>query len=234
MPPKRLLAVSAAATLAAGAAQDDTQPRGLLDATPEDLRTANYVLSKAFERGAKDMDAYVLVTRLLLQHALDLADQSADRTLDYQRAALPISYNLAANTWPGWDAEAPPISDRNRRFGLEAARLDAELAAEAAPTVQRRVNGQWILGAHLIAAGAYDAAATAFETARDLAADAGLEPAATVAQGWIHVANTLNGRDETDALAAVEQRLAAQGGDGPFYAAQYATALQVFERATTD
>ena len=229
MPLRRPFATCAAAALATVAgAQDEPPVDGLLEATPSTLRAANFVLSRTFERGAKDMDAYVLLARLLLQHALGLAERSAGQALDYQRAALPISYNLAANTWPGWDAQGAPISDRNRRAGLEAARLDAQIAAQAAPTAQRRFNGQWILGAHLIASGAYEEAAAAFETGRTFAEANALTQSATMAQGWIHLANTLAGRDETDALAAVEATLIEQGANGAFFAGQYATAHAVF------
>ena len=102
------------------------------------------------------------------------------------------------------------------------------LSAEVAPTAQRRVNSQWILGAHLIAAGAYADAVAAFETSRTLAVDANLEQSATMAQGWIHLANTLAGTDETDALAVIEAKLIEEGGNGPFFAAQYAAAYAVF------
>ena len=232
MPPTRLLAVCAATTLATGAAaQNDPPAETLLDATPDSLRTANYVLSKTFERGAKDMDAYVLLARLLLQHALGLAEQNPDQAPDYRRAALPISYNLAANTWPGWEADAPPVSDHNRRLGLEAAYMDVKLTAETAPTDQRRANSLWILGAHLLAEGAYDIAVAIFEAGRADASAAGLEQSATMAQGWIHLANTLAGTDETAELDAIKAELIEQGDDGAFYAAQYATALEVFTAA---
>ena len=165
---------------------------GLLETTPESLRTANYVLSKTFDRGVKDMAAYTYLAKLLLQHTLSLANQNLDQALDYKRAALRLTYNLAANTWPGWGDEEHPvsISDHQRRLGLEAAKLDVKLAAEAAPTVQRRSNSYWILGAHLIADGQYAAAVAAFQTCRKLRAEAGNDQGAVMAQGWIHLANT--------------------------------------------
>ena len=218
------------------ATQDSPSPaaamseEALLETAPESLRAANYILSKTFDRGAKDMDAYTYLAKLLLQHTLNLAERHPAQTLDYKRAALPIAYNLAANTWPGWrvpDGQVT-VQDHHRRLGLEAARLDVRLAAEAAPTARRRFNSQWILGAHLIAAGSYAEAVAAFETGRTLAMEAGLGQSATVAQGWIHLANTLAGTDEMGALALIEAELIEQGGDGPFFAAQYATAYAVF------
>ena len=230
---KSLLAGTLICLATPAATQDSRAPanamsqEALLETAPEGLRAANYILSKTFERGAKDMDAYTYLAKLLLQHTLNLAERHPAEARDYKRAALPIAYNLAANTWPGW-GDDQVVRDHHRRLGLEAARLDVRLAAEAAPTPQRRVNSQWILGAHLIADGAYADAVAAFETGRALAMEANLEQSATVAQGWIHLANTLAGKDETEALAVIEARLVEQGGDGPFFAAQYATAFAVF------
>lgn len=229
---KSLLAGTLICLATPAAAQDSPaaamSEEALLETTPESLRAANYILSKTFDRGAKDMDAYIYLAKLLLQHALNLAERHPAEARDYKRAALPITYNLAANTWPGWGDGQVAVREHHRRLGLEAARLDVRLAADVAPTAQRRFNSQWILGAHLIADGAYADAVATFETGRTFAAEANLEQSATVAQGWIHLANTLAGKDETEALAVIEARLTEQGGDGRFFAAQYATAFAVF------
>ena len=223
--------------LALAAVAQDTQStadamrqEALLETTPESIRAANYILSKTFDRGVKDMDAYTYLAKLLLQHALNLAERHPAQAVDYKRAALPIAYNLAANTWPGWGTSdgSVPVEDHHRRLGLEAARVDVRLAAEVAPTARRRFNSHWILGAHLIADGAYGDAVAAFETGQAIAAEANLDLSVTVAQGWIHLANTLGGTDERDALALVEAKLIEQGGDGPFFARQYAAAYAAF------
>lgn len=234
MAPKSLVAGTLICLAIPAATQDSPSPatamseEALLETAPQSLRAANYILSKTFDRGAKDMDAYTYLAKLLLQHALNLAERHPARARDYKRAALPISYNLAANTWPGWGDGQVAVRDQHRRLGLEAARLDVRLAAEVAPTARRRVNSQWMLGAHLIADGAYADAVAAFEKGRALAVEADLELSASVAQGWIHLANTLAGTDETEALAAIEAKLIEQGGDGPFFAAQYAAAYAAF------
>lgn len=236
MAPKSLLAGTLICLAIPAATQGSPSPaaamseEALLETAPESLRAANYILSKTFDRGTKDMDAYTYLAKLLLQHALNLAERHPAEARDYQRAALPITYNLAANTWPGWGVPDGPaiIRDHHRRLGLEAARLDVRLAAEVAPAAQRRFNSQWILGAHLVAAGAYADAVAAFATGQALAVEADLEQSATVAQGWIHLANTLAGTDQTEALARIEAKLIEQGGDGPFYARQFAAAYAVF------
>lgn len=236
MKPKILLAGTLICLGVSATAQDTSSTadamgqEALLETAPESLRAANYILSKTFDRGVKDMDAYAYLAKLLLQHTLNLAERHPAQALDYKRAALPIAYNLAANTWPGWGTpDGPvPVRDHHRRLGLEAARLDATLATEVAATAERRFNSHWILGAHLIADGAYADAVAAFEAGRTLAAEADLGQSATMAQGWIHLANTLAGTDETAALALIEAKLIEQGGDGPFFARQYAAAYAVF------
>lgn len=236
MAPKSLLAGTLICLATAAATQDIPSPatamsdEALLETAPESLRTANYILSKTFDRGTEDMDAYTYLAKLLLQHALNLSERHPAQARDYKRAALPIAYNLAANTWPGWGAPDGEVvvRDHHRRLGLEAARLDVRLSAEVAPTAQRRFNSQWLLGAHLVADGAYADAVAAFEAGQALAIEANLEQSATVAQGWIHLANTLAGTDEREALAVIEAKLIEQGGDGPFYARQFAAAYAVF------
>ena len=72
-----------------------------LDATtPESLRLASYLLGRDIDR-KRNLDAYVYLAKLLLQHALALAERHPDQTSEYQAAAIPLAYNLAANTWPG-------------------------------------------------------------------------------------------------------------------------------------
>ena len=198
----------------------------LLETTPDGLRAANSILSTAFDQGAKDLDAYAHLAKLVLHHAMNLAEQNAAVAAEYKRAALPISYNLAANTWPGW-GEAT-ISQRHRKLGLEAAQLDVRLAAEVAPTTQRRFNSYWILGAHLLADRRYAEAVAAFETCRGFAVEADPEQWATMAQGWIHLTRTLAGTDESGALAATAAKLSAMGSEGAFLAAQYDTAYAEF------
>ena len=198
----------------------------LLETTPDSLRAANHILSTTFDQGAKDLDDYVNLAKLLLHHAVNLAAQNPAQANEYKRATLPIAYNLAANTWPGWGTAT--ISQEHRKLGLEAAQLDVRLAAEVAPTMQRRFNSYWILGAHLLADQRYADAVTAFETCRGFAVEADPELWATMAQGWIHLTRTLAGTNESDALAAAAATLSAMGSEGAFLAAQYATAAAEF------
>ncbi|MYB36689.1 MAG: hypothetical protein F4Y26_04705 [Gammaproteobacteria bacterium] len=199
----------------------------LLETSPESLAAARYLLEDSFDRGVRDIGRYTYFAKLLLQQTLHLAERDPARADAYRRVAIPMAYNLATNTWIGWGEGVGAVEEPHRRLGLEAARLNIALAKEAGLGPERRRNGHWILGAHLIAAGDFDAAAEEFAASRDLASEAGLDQAARMAQGWIHVAAILAGKDAAPRLDATKRALA--GGDnGEFFARQYDTALRVF------
>ena len=197
----------------------------LAETSPTSLGWTNYLLTKSFNRGMDDVDSYVYLLKLVIQHTLNLAE----RDPAYKAVAIPMTYNLAANTWIGWGPEeVGAVAESHRRLGLEAARKNVELAAEVGLPPERRRNGYWVLGAHLLAAGEYAEAAEQFATSSTLGKESGDDAAALMAQGWIHVANILGGADEEAELQAVQGALRGTGNDGVFYADQYATALDAF------
>ena len=199
----------------------------LLETSPESLAAARYLLEDSFDRGVRDIGRYTYFAKLLLQQALHLAERDSAQADAYRRVAIPMAYNLAANTWVGWGEGVGEVEEHHRRLGLEAARLNIALAREAGLGPERRRNGHWMHGAHLLAAGDFDAAAQEFAASRDLASEAGLEQAAHMAQGWIHVAAILAGKDEHAELAAIRRALM-EGEDGEFFVRQYVSALEVF------
>ncbi|MDE0692239.1 MAG: hypothetical protein OXI55_08360 [Gammaproteobacteria bacterium] len=205
----------------------------LLETSPESLAAARYLLEDSFDRGVRDIGRYTYFAKLLLQQALHLAEHDPAEAGAYRRVAIPMAYNLAANTWIGWGEGVGEVEEKHRRLGLEAARLNVALAKEADLGPERRRNGHWILGAHLIAAGDFDAAAEEFAVSRDLASEAGLGQAARMAQGWIHVAEILAGKDAAPMLDATKRALAGDD-NGETFARQYDTALRVFAERQTE
>ena len=201
----------------------------LLETSPGSLAAARFLLEDSFDRGVRDIGRYTYLAKLLLQHALQLAEHDPAQAEEYRRVAIPMAYNLATNTWIGWGEGVGKVEEHHRRLGLEAARLNIALAKEAGLGPARRRNGHWIHGAHLIAAGNLAAAAQEFAASRDLAWEAGLDQAARMAQGWIHITAILAGADEQADLDAVKASLAG-GKDGEFFTNQYDTALKVFAR----
>ena len=209
--------------------------------SPASLRMANGMLSKAFNRGVDDIDSYALLSKLIIQHALNLADRHPTDAADYRRAALPMTYNLAANTWPGWGpGEVGALRESHRRLGLAAARLNVELAAEVNLPPARRRNGYWALGAQLLAAGDYAGATSAFATSRDFSDEAKIASGTLMAEGWIRLTEGLAAKDEAlrlerfEELERVRESLRKLDDDGAFYADQYGVALEVFQASAAE
>ena len=233
-PTGRLLEVLLAMVVTVSASASFVPPyrdEPLLEASADTIRWTGGMLDQALERGERDMDAYTQIARMLLQHALQSAERHPGDALEYRRAALRISYNLAANTWPGW-AGAPEIDERQRVIGLEAAKLAAHLSIEAAQNDERRFNHSWMLGAHLIAAGNHAEAITAFETCQRLVPPHDRERQA-MAQGWIHVANIVAGKNDREALTEVERQLSEMGESGAYWSAQFAPAIAAFTKGAS-
>ena len=217
-------------TVAPLVAQMKAEP--LAQTSPAGLRMASAMLGKRLNRGIDDLDGYVYLQKLLIQHSLGLAEKHPAQAAEYKSAAIPMAYNLAANTWIGWGpGEVGAVDENHQRLGMEAARLNIELAAEVGLGPERRRNGYWILGAHQLAAGDHDAAAQSFHTSAELANESADAAATTMAEGWVHVAHILAGADETRELEAVEAKLRTLGEDGAFYADQYAVALDALKSA---
>ena len=205
----------------------------LEETSPGSLRMAGGMLGKGFNRGVDDLDGYAYLQKLLIQHALGLAERNPDQATEYKSAAIPMAYNLAAHTWIGWGAgQVGAVEAHHRRLGLEAARLNIKLAAEVGLGPERRRNGYWMLGAQQLAAGDYDAAAQSFRASAALGAESDDEAATSMAQGWVHVARILAGQDESGDLDAVTAKLRTLGEDGVFYAGQYAVALDALRSAS--
>ncbi len=202
----------------------------LLETSPSSVGVANFVLTTTFDRGVEDIGGYTLMMKVLIQHALNLATDHPEHAAEYKSQLLPITYNLATNTWPGWgEGEvSPDINERHQAIGMEAAHLNVKVAEELNAPPQRRKNGYWALGIHQIAAGNYTEATQTLARSRDLADEAGIEDAKLMAQGWIHFANILAGQDESSSLDEVEKKLRSMGADGEYYANQYDVAMQVF------
>ena len=232
----------AAGLLAAGAAMADATPSDKfqpvveamlaepLDVTsPASLRMASYLLAQRFERGVGDAErlaGYVYLLKLLTQHALLQAERHPEAAEEYRRSAVVMTYNLAADTWPGWGpGQAAAVTEAHRRLGLAAARQNVALAADLGLPPERRRNGYWILGAQLLANGDNAAATAAFAQSRDLAAEAESDSGRLMAQGWIHMAAILAGDDAQGELEAVTAKLREMGDEGAFYAGQYEAAL---------
>ena len=146
---------------------------------------------------------------------------------DDRRSIVPMTYNLAADTWIGWE-DAEEVAESDRTIGLEAARLNIELAEALGFGPERRKNGYWILGAHLLEAGDYEQAESAFTTSHEFTCQTDDEAAQVMTKGWIIASKLLRQEAAAETLEEIEHKLKTLGEDGVFYAAQYRPALEKF------
>lgn len=157
-----------------------------------------------------------------IRSMLETAESPEDK-----RAIVPMAYNLAADTWQGWD-DIDHVPESDRKIGEEAARINIALAAELEFGPERRKNGYWVLGAHLIQSGDLAGAMEAFTASLGFANEASDEAAAKMTEGWLLVCRILGGENLTSELAEVEGQLQSMGEGGTFYASQFGPALEAF------
>jgi len=197
--------------------------------TPDELRAAGFLAAKTFDREKKELDAYILMARTVFDAALALAEKFPEQSDGYRTVALNTSFNIAAACWPGWEDAHPNISAEQRALALAMCRFNVATGESLDKPPDRRSNGNWILGAHLLAGGEYDEARESFRAAAAFGEQAGSKDSALMNRGWMLVCDILSGdgtkRDELTALTAELESL---GEDGKFYAGQYEPALKVF------
>jgi hypothetical protein len=133
-----------------------------------------------------------------------------------------IAYDLASFTWPGWDEPGIRLTPADMAKGLEAARLDLELAIALERPDEKVSIAHWIVGAHLLAAGSKDEAVAAFGEAAAAAVRAGDPAQELLARGYAAIA-----RADDAALATVKDGFAGIEDEAE-YVAQLEVARRVF------
>jgi hypothetical protein len=205
-------------------AKEDPLAGSLLDVSPSGIRSAAHALRRSHDlNDPEHLYSYVHSSRMLIQYALVQAEGDPNGD-EYRKSIIPVTYNLAADTWTGWE-DANSAAEDHRALGFEAAKLNVELRESLGQAGTKLGIGYWILGAHLITDNRFSEALVSFSKCRDLADEDGNEVSAAMAQGWIHVANILSGKDESRELGATKERLTELGKDGRFYASQFDPAI---------
>jgi hypothetical protein len=170
----------------------------------------------------------------LAQNAVDAIEQAigpdranpSEAQVKALQAVKRITYNCAADAWPGWEPNTP--------------RTDAELAAARQLAQQSRAvvqalnldetqqgNAIWLIGALDLAAGRREAALAAFRAAVDLFAAAKSEVMTLMAQGYVAIA----AGDDPALDTALAELAASADADASFMKDQLVTARQVFPPA---
>lgn len=89
--------------------------------------------------------------------------------------AKSIAYDLASFTWPGWDEPDIALSAANRLIGLQAAKINLQLAIDLDKDPMRQSRAYWLLGAQQMAAKKLEKAEQSFALGAGLAVEAGEE-----------------------------------------------------------
>jgi hypothetical protein len=186
----------------------------------------------------RDLPAFVLVSRQGIEYLLIKATE-ADRTdpsaaNELRGAAKTLAYNLAANTWPGWNEAGIRIRPEDLEAGMEAARLNLRLALELQRGAEPLFNAYWIIGALELAQGRHNEAIASYEQARKLANQESLRGYALLAGGSIAIAKIAGKVDvaagEREFVQAKTALTTGNLSDGKFLADQLDVAYQVFVR----
>lgn len=195
----------------------------------DELRAAAISASKVYRNEMKDIPAYVLMARTLFHAAQGLAAQYPEQAVGYTNISVFTSFNIAAACWPGWEDASPDVTDEMLALSLEMCHYCVETAAALDMPPGRRSNGQWILGAHLLANGDYEGARASFTKGMEFSDQAGSADGKLMAQGWTLVCDILSGdTDKREELDHLSTELAAMGEDGEFYASQFEPAIKAF------
>jgi hypothetical protein len=160
-----------------------------------------------------------------------VAGQDALAANELLGAAKTIAYNIAANTWPGWDDAGTALDATGLAIGLDAARINLRLARELARPSGKMSQAHWLLGAQLLAAHDLESAKRSFSDAAAAAEAGKAADERELANGCLAMAAMLQGGPRDEFQKAVDAFRARGDDDGKFYAQQLETALKVFSTA---
>jgi tetratricopeptide (TPR) repeat protein len=182
----------------------------------------------------KKVREMIFIGRAGIQYCLTKSQelsQANKKKADWFRTNAQImSFNLAANTWPGWGDEGISLSKEDQEFGLEMAFLDLRLATELNYPAPKISNSYWIIGAQSMALKKYEEAFAAFEEARKKALEAGDEDQLWMIKGYTAITEIMakkeNGQTHFD--EAVKFLKTSTGEDAQFFAQQLESVLKQF------
>jgi len=196
------------------------------------LRAADYQALRDLRRvlvvEAKTLGPYLPAARLFLKEALLQAEAIGAQDPDAARALLSfargVSYNIGADTWPGW-ADGTEIDAAAQSLGAAAAALCLELSERLHEEADRRANAHWLIGAHALAEGDLSAAKAAFERFSALASQTENQ---LLGAGYLALVNLVGGEPEARArLRAIRSRMAEISSE-PWLVRQLTSAENVF------
>lgn len=207
--------------------------------TPQEVMTLYGDITQWLYGEQKDVAGMIALSRAGIQYGLTEAERCAadqpDVASSLRGTAKALAFNLASNTWPGWNDEGITLTASDRRIGLDAARLNLRLAVELKRDHLPLCNAHWVIGAHHLADGRYDDARAAFNTAAEharLAMNAEFE---AMCNGYGAMAAILQEPDDSSHRQTFDESVGAlrklDTDDSRFFADQLESVLRLFSSA---
>jgi hypothetical protein len=145
-----------------------------------------------------------------------------------QAAALKtlrkITYNCAADAYPGWELNMPPVKPEDLVSAAALARKSLRLVEELHEDAEKHGHAVWLIGALDLAQDRRQAAVESFRAAADFHAEAKAPALAALAEGYIGIAT-----GEAAAFDAAVLKIAAVGdADGQALIDQLTIARQIY------
>ena len=188
-------------------------------------------LAQTLYNKAKDVAASILMARAGMQYALAsaAAESDAEKAYALQSKAKGIAYNLAANTWPGWDDPGITIDPTTIAIGMDAARTNLRLGEELNKGPLPLSRAHWAIGAHHMAQGNMAAARDSFTTAVRYAQEADSRADVLLNQGYSIMTEIVEAPSAKEAQARFEAIKAevAPLEHGEFFVSQLNMGLRV-------
>lgn len=185
-------------------------------------------------RKADDKAALLAAAR----EAADEVERRIDGTCpdESQRNALMavqrLTYNAAADCWPGWSIPTGPSDPRMLMAARELAQRSSDIVDRLGVGRLRQGNGRWLCGAFDLALGRYEDASRAFAAAHEHYVAADAPSPALLMEGYLAIVQQISKGGTSGEGSALDQicaRIAASGfKEGAAWVAQLRTALAAF------
>lgn len=204
--------------------------------SPEDIAGRYFDLAQHLYNQDKDVARMIVAARAGIDYCLRTAQDHASKddklALALRGKAKAISYNLAANCWPGWRDPGITIGPVERAIGLDAAKLNFRLGTELKRPVEPIAHAHWLVGAQYLAAQQFEQAAREFRASAAKFKEAGKPTEEQMAETYELLTLRLQDAKNTarqKALQAAITALESLGNDdAKFFVAQIRTAEEVF------
>lgn len=205
---------------------DDMASAGILIEAQPDAISAAEVYSKVGRQLARrDIGKAVALLRMGVGYALRQSDHlKPDQpalALRLRELAKIMTYNLGADTWPGWSVDSV-IADADRRAGHEAALLSLALVECLNLDAKQQGTAHWLVGAHELAAGNTASASASFQEAARYFASGNHGDLVLLAQGYDSIAR------RTDLNSILAALATSASSDAAGFRVQLITAQKVF------